>query len=192
MLRPLLIIPLLLMITTTSSADNVYKWVDNKGRVRFSTTPPNKNAKPAKLPPIIKREILADVPKLETCSVHGGVDCQAGADTDGSVICVDGFRNAAAIHRFTCLTAKVTIADIVQNKNNPFYTVILRNEKSVKAEGVSVYFVGMPGTKAKLSGETTIEPFGVAEYILTPPDTVQKMPPKLNVTQFEIDCLNCQ
>lgn len=28
------------------------------------------------------------------CMGHGGVNCAAGPDTDGSVICVDGWRNS--------------------------------------------------------------------------------------------------
>lgn len=29
------------------------------------------------------------------CSGHGGVSCSAGPDTDGSVICTDGWRNSS-------------------------------------------------------------------------------------------------
>lgn len=29
------------------------------------------------------------------CSGHGGVNCSAGSDTDGSVICVDGWENSS-------------------------------------------------------------------------------------------------
>lgn len=29
------------------------------------------------------------------CSGHGGVNCSAGPDSDGSVICVDGFRDSS-------------------------------------------------------------------------------------------------
>lgn len=29
------------------------------------------------------------------CSGHGGVDCSLGQDSDGSVICVDGWRNSS-------------------------------------------------------------------------------------------------
>ena len=30
-----------------------------------------------------------------TCSYHGGVDCRAGADWDGSAICIDGWRDSS-------------------------------------------------------------------------------------------------
>lgn len=30
------------------------------------------------------------------CSGHNGVDCAAGADSDGSVICVDGWKGSSA------------------------------------------------------------------------------------------------
>ncbi len=30
-----------------------------------------------------------------TCSWHGGVDCSAGFDLDGSAICVDGWRDSS-------------------------------------------------------------------------------------------------
>lgn len=33
-----------------------------------------------------------------TCSYHGGVSCSAGADTDGSVICNDGWTNSSVLY----------------------------------------------------------------------------------------------
>ena len=36
--------------------------------------------------------------KSGACSYHGGVDCTAGPDTDGSVICNDGWRNSSVTY----------------------------------------------------------------------------------------------
>ena len=33
------------------------------------------------------------------CSYHGGVNCSAGADWDGSVICNDGWRDSSVKYR---------------------------------------------------------------------------------------------
>ena len=33
------------------------------------------------------------------CSSHGGVNCSAGADSDGSVICVDGWRDSSVTYQ---------------------------------------------------------------------------------------------
>lgn len=41
-------------------------------------------------------EICSDcTSKSGACSHHGGVDCSAGADSDGSVICSDGWRDSS-------------------------------------------------------------------------------------------------
>ena len=45
--------PLLLLLTTaTQAADAVYRWVDKDGVVHYSAQSPNKDAKPASLPPL--------------------------------------------------------------------------------------------------------------------------------------------
>lgn len=43
---------LLLLSTATQAADAVYRWVDKDGVVHYSAQPPNKDAKPAALPPL--------------------------------------------------------------------------------------------------------------------------------------------
>ena len=35
------------------------------------------------------------------CSWHGGVNCSAGSDFDGSVVCNDGYRDSSVYYRFT-------------------------------------------------------------------------------------------
>jgi hypothetical protein len=42
------------------------------------------------------------------CSGHGGVDCSVGADTDGSVICADGWRNSSVSYSSMAKCAKVS------------------------------------------------------------------------------------
>lgn len=45
------------------------------------------------------------------CSGHGGVSCSAGQDSDGSVICVDGWRNSSVSYAsmLNCGGSKSTV-----------------------------------------------------------------------------------
>jgi hypothetical protein len=47
------------------------------------------------------------------CSYHGGVDCEAGADWDGSAVCQDGWRNSSVLYKDVCSSSdkKVYLTD---------------------------------------------------------------------------------
>ncbi len=53
------------------------------------------------------------------CSWHGGVNCSAGADWDGSVICNDGWRDSSVSY--------YSMVECIGHSNPPFYTPSIPN-----------------------------------------------------------------
>ena len=100
----------LMSISGAAAADPIYRHVDASGRVTYGNTPVEPGAKPADLPKVQKENFTQKVSAIEqaipeTCDKHGGVDCSQGADADGSVICLDGFRNVHQTYEEMCTTA---------------------------------------------------------------------------------------
>lgn len=178
---------------TGSLNAQVYKWEDKDGTIRYSSTPPKKGAKPAELPRIMRAEVKLTDKKLETCDKHGGVNCQAGADHDGSVVCYDGFTEATARFRFSCSAAKLEISEISGLRDSGGFTVFVRNAKSVAASQAAVTFKPEGGGEVKLLGPDEIEPFGVAEFIYEPAKGKQDSLAlsKPSVANIAVACANC-
>jgi len=183
----------LVFLTPLSAIAQVYKSVAADGSVRYTSKPPQKGAKPADLPQIMRSEVKLSTTQLKTCDQHGGVNCQAGADKDGSVICYDGFTEATARFRFTCSTAKLEISDVSDLTNSGGFTVFVRNSKSVAASQASVIFKPKTGGEVKLQGPAEIEPFGVAEFTYEPPRGKEESLASAKPTLAELDllCANC-
>ena len=96
MFRAVLSLIFMILISLPGIADQkIYKWVSPDGSVSYSTKKPKAEAEVAKLPPIMRAEVKIPENTLESCESHGGIDCQAGPDGDGSVICMDGFTAAS-------------------------------------------------------------------------------------------------
>jgi hypothetical protein len=53
------------------------------------------------------------------CSWHGGVNCNAGADWDGSVICYDGWKDSTVKHVDACISACDTYYTYLSSGINP-------------------------------------------------------------------------
>ncbi|MBX7143590.1 MAG: DUF4124 domain-containing protein [Oligoflexia bacterium] len=175
---------------STALASPVYKWTDKEGKVHYTSTPPSKDAKPAQLPDITRGEVKLVEQKLVTCDKHGGVNCQAGSDSDGSVICFDGFKGATARYRFTCNSPKLEIADISELGDNGAFTVFIRNAKSVEAQKPVVNVKPPEGKEVSLKGPETIPAFGVAEFQYIPASPDKKLP-KPTVADVTVSCANC-
>lgn len=172
------------------AADKVFKWQDSQGVIHYSNRPGDKDARPAELPPIMRGEVKLASPKLLTCDAHGGVSCRAGNDTDGSVICNDGFRNSSQRFRFTCAAPKLDIADISDVTPEGGFSVFIRNSKSVAANKPAVAFSRPDGTKVVLNGPAEVEPFGSAEFVYQASDGVQ-LKDKPTFAQLNVVCENC-
>lgn len=83
----------IIAIEEVVAIEEVYEWQDSKGVRHFSTSSPHPESIPAKLPPIMREKEVKAQLRLEGCDNHGGVDCVAGSDEDGSAICKDGYRD---------------------------------------------------------------------------------------------------
>jgi len=58
------------------------------------------------------------------CSHHGGVDCGAGADSDGSYICKDGWRDSSCSYIENC-PKKSNSSQKDKSSNNDYFLYLL-------------------------------------------------------------------
>ncbi len=172
-------------------ADPIYKSTTKDGSVVYSSKPPTKGAKPAELPEIMRGEVKLVEQKLTTCDKHGGVNCPAGPDSDGSVICLDGFKSASARFRFTCNSPKLEISDISDLAPDGTFTVFVRNTKSVAAQKPVVTYKTADGKAVKVQGPESIDGFGVAEFHATLKVTEDAPPKRLTMADVDLTCANC-
>lgn len=175
---------------TVASAAPVYKVEGKDGRISYSSKPPSKDAKPANLPEIMRGEVKLVEHKMVNCDRHGGVNCQAGPDSDGSVICTDGFKGASPRFRFTCNSPKLEISDISEVDGLGAFTVFVRNTKSVAAKKPAVVFKGNSGKEITILGPDVIDPFGVAEFQFQPTDKLQ-IDERPTLANLNLTCANC-
>lgn len=173
------------------AADPVYKTTSKNGAVTYSSKPPTKDAKPVDLPEIMRGEVKLTETKLATCDKHGGVNCSAGPDSDGSVICLDGFKSASARFRFTCNSPKLEISDVSDLAPDGSFTVFVRNTKSVAAQKPSVSYTAPDGKQVKIKGPDTIDGFGVAEFHSTVTGTTEAPAKRLTMADLNLSCANC-
>lgn len=160
-------------------ADPIYRAKDEKGNIFYTSKPKSADAKPADLPKLIKAPSPDSKPSGTTCIGHGGVNCQAGADSDGSVICYDNFKESLQRFVFSCSAAKLAIIPESQTRAAGEFTVVVRNKSSVAAKGI------------KISGPRSVILEGPAE--ISPHDSASyKTKHDINKNaQFQINCDNC-
>lgn len=179
-----------LLMASSLTAEPIYSWRDDQGVVHYSSKPGSKDAAKANLPPITKAEMKIPQAALSTCNKHGGVNCQAGADTDGSVICYDGFRGSMQRFTFTCNAPKLEIADVSDVAEDGSFSVYVRNSRGVTASDPKLTVKTITGKALSLNGPTTIDAFGLAEF-LYPPDPKRPILQKPTMAQIDATCANC-
>jgi len=198
---------LIAFFTTKSFAQDIYKYVDELGVIHYSTKPSKAGDRPVKLPKIKHQNLDKTIDSIKgsslpTCVSHGGIDCQAGQDKDGSVICVDGFTGAVRPFRFRCMESKLKEASfVVFNKNNQPVAkntlgnigvseliLSVHNNSSVKSYGISVSFFFKNKKEVKASGPQSIEPYGIGEYILK----LNGVSVDLSELAYKVSCTNCK
>ncbi len=175
---------------SSTTQSGIYKWKDENGVVHFTTEKPFKEAKPADLPELMHGEVKIVKQVRTSCKNHGGIDCQAGPDTDGSAICRDGFRKADTRYRLSCNSPKLSISHVTDLTPNGLFSVIVRNEKSVMAHKPVVYYRPGNGKEFQLRGPDKIEPFGLAEFFFEPKD-VDAPVVKATLAELDLKCSNC-
>lgn len=178
-----------LFLVAAQSQAQVYSWQDDDGIVHYASKPTDSKAKVAKLPTINRAEVKIVQPRGVTCTKHGGINCQLGADSDGSVICFDGFKDAIARYRFTCNAAKLEVSTISESEQHGGYIIVVRNSKSVAATDIVVSLRGADSKMRTLSGPAEIEPFGSAEYAVPQEGDTEVSKPELSA--IELKCGNC-
>ncbi len=149
----------------------VYEWTDPRGVRHFSSEKQGDNFKKADLPPLLRektykkstKSTASGVKPLHGCAEHGGIDCQAGADSDGSVVCTDGFRDAAARYRFSCSMPKLTVSEVVPANELGSFTIVVRNESGVVATKPIITLPESLG-KPTVSGPESIAPHEIGEF----------------------------
>jgi hypothetical protein len=128
------------------------------------------------------------IPSIErqTCASHGGVDCARGADDDGSVVCADGFREAASRFAFECTSARLEVVELVRVGKTGGAVVYLRNRAQVAARQVRVA-LRKGGRFEFLRGPAVVEGHGMADFHLGD----QSEAPPFSVNDLKIICANC-
>ena len=170
-----------------SHADGIYKWTDEKGKTHYSSKAPAPGATPVSLPPVKKESFTTGRGLPQSCNNHGGINCAAGPDADGSVICLDNFRDAVNRFNFSCLEARLDIAEVKEKTAGTEYSVFVRNTSGVEVQSPSVTYESQYREKIELSGPPKIDPYGVGEFRLNIRPGLSK-PAAANLT---VSCLNC-
>lgn len=208
--------------TKPKASSGIYKWIDEDGQVHFSTSKLSPDQKPADLPKVKRENLDKKIEKLrdsapESCVSRGDVDCSLGPDSDGSVICLDGYRDALLPFRFRCLEVKLRVDDLlVITSKGPDISLkrnrdsrrlrrevndvepvelqlIIRNMSDVKASNAVAFFKLLGGEELQALGPEEVEPFGVAEYKVTLPLVYTRAwRQRLVDTKYKVRCANCR
>lgn len=143
----------------------VYRWTDEAGNPIYSSQQPDASVKPADLPPIMREKVSGTPLQLTaSCTTHGGISCEKGADADGSVICADDFRDASARFQFRCAVTKLSLTELAPLSPKGELKVWIRNERDIEAEGVEISVTSPGGEKMKAEGPAKIAASELAEY----------------------------
>ncbi|MDZ4786877.1 MAG: hypothetical protein SGJ02_12460 [bacterium] len=180
-----------LILVSNITAEEIYKWISEDGVAHYSN---KKVAEPkaqlANLPKLNKGDFKVGSVNGMTCDKHGGINCQAGPDVDGSVVCIDGFAGAVAPFKQNCSSAKLKISDISAPDTLGRIKVFVRNNKSVAAKTPALIFTSNEGAKLKLKGPDEIAPYEMAEFSMIS-SALAKNNETPTESQFSISCANC-
>lgn len=227
---PQIIIAASLLLTglPLAKAEEIYQWTDKQGKVLFSTSPvpPSQGHSSkkvaAKLPPLFRENLSAKIQQLKyntpaTCNSHGGLDCSQGADSDGSVICLDGFRGSKQPFNFSCLETKLKVSDFSLIYSKPgtpskaesvpvkklsslsethflakALRISIRNTAGVKAKDVQIK-VKVGNKLLKAQGEDHIPPYGANDYEVNLSNLKYKLFTRdISKASYRLRCKNCR
>ncbi len=172
---------------SVSQGQEIFKSTDDQGKVTYSSRPSTAGSTPAKLPRIAKVPMKLEKNLPSTCTMHGGINCAAGADADGSVICFDGHKDAVSRYNFSCRQARVEIADVKEKTRNVEYVVYVRNSTGIQADSPLLIYMLPRNERREIKGPAAIAPYGVEEF------TVERgaYDPAVNATNLSATCNNC-
>lgn len=168
-------------------AQGIYRSTDNQGKVTYSSKPSGAGSTPARLPKIAKVPMKLEQNAPSTCTLHGGINCAAGADADGSVICFDGHRDAVSRYNFSCRQARVEITEVKEKTPGAEYIVYVRNSTGIQADSPLLLYMLPRSERREIKGPGAIAPYGVEEFTVTR----GPLDPAVNTTNLSATCNNC-
>lgn len=196
-----LIIAIIFLSSQAIAQDKIYKWTDSKGKVHFSNSPTEENQSEVNLPIIEHENLSQKIQQIRqntpaNCEKHGGLDCSQGKDlSDGSVICLDGFKDSILPYDFNCLEAKLAATTKVkEEKDIASIEVSVRNESPIKARNINVKYKleAFRKIEVELTGASEIEPYGLENYLFVSKDKLdKKYPDRPIIGRSIIKCENC-
>ena len=196
----------------------IYRLQDESGKEYYSDRPGKSDDKPLALPGLSKENIDQKIQRIKAdtpanCEEHGGPDCSKGADSDGSIICLDGFRGAVLTFNQYCsevrleakflvvtggkaehVSAQKKLLDILKGRLPEAFRFVVRNLSAVEARGVHVTVNGFQERERPLeaAGLETIPAYGLAEYSLALTGIADEMlPQEWNAIRYKVACSNC-
>ena len=125
-----------------------------------------------------------------SCYAHGGTDCAAGPDSDGSVICSDGFRAVRARYNFNCRQVKLAVNNAHYDPQLRQLKVLVRNNSQVAANNVVVYIKQKSNSKVVSNIIEKIEPFGAGDFLFNNIILLDNFRDKI-VDNLVVSCDNC-
>ena len=124
-----------------------------------------------------------------------GIDCRSGADSDGSVICLDGFRDSEELFRFRCIESKLKFQEVFLTDKTLLLTI--RNISAVNARDISVFLEIKKGlidkTTYPLLGDMQLEAYSLSDYTLEldGEEAKQLKEEEVMAGSLSIQCKNC-
>lgn len=121
------------------------------------------------LPPIARENIDQKISQIkaetpENCFKHAGVNCAAGADSDGSVVCNDGYRGAILPYNFNCLEANLQVLGFEIPASGTI-RITVQNKSDVAARQVEIFSaLTWQGEKVRALGPEQIPPNALEDY----------------------------
>jgi hypothetical protein len=210
----------LTLLISNAVAEEIYQWTDEDGVTHYSSTKEAQSHK-SNLPKLGRENLNHRIETLnqitpETCKKHGGISCEAGADTDGSVICLNGNRDSVISYRSMCTEVKLEISKIryadkedkpieynknrdslMKLKNVEKFLLTVRNHSAIEAKSVVLELTIPNGGRiineySYASGESKIAPYGLAEYSFSLSSIARKVTPlDLSNVIYKVTCENC-
>ena len=186
-----LIVLLLGSISSLALCQEIYTAQDESGRVIFTNRGTEDTVGPVPLPTLGKfdpehTKIL--IPS--TCAKHGGVDCRAGADIDGSVICGDRFKESELTFLQACSTTRLEVVSFSGPDSSGEYMVKLRNLRDIAAQMPSIRMFFKPSKPLEVGVPDDIAPYSTAEIPFRPASSNLVSP--LKRSDLWITCENCE
>lgn len=205
------------LLPRSAHAQQIYQWKDASGKVHFSTSPDHSNADASKLPELRRENIDDRIQAIkaqtpQTCIRHGGVDCAKGADTDGSVFCLDGFDKAILPFRFECLEARLQAEFLLELDGKdeqlvPHSRNLSRKYQGEKGKGLQINLRNISGVAAKemraeiscarrqhfqALGPDEVPAYGNASYsFLFKDNNLAPSLAEIEKCEYKVNCVNC-